>query len=519
MIYGLTIFLSAFLLFQVQLISAKRLLPWFGGAPAVWTTCEVFFQVALLAGYAYAHWLTRSCRPKRQFSVHMALLLAAAAALAGSALWGGVPLLAPAALKPTGIGQPIPLLLAALLATVGLPFFVLSATGPLLQSWHSRSSAPLDHTYRLYALSNAGSLAGLVSYPFAVESLFGLSAQAWGWTALFLIFAAVCGVVSWRSRSFPIIPAPSEAHDETGTGRAGAGGRGVVWFWLLLSFTSSALFLATTNQLCQQVAVVPFLWVLPLAIYLLTFIVCFDRPQWYSRGWCVAGAMALGIAVLLRPPEVTIPISWQVAGYGAFLGFFCMACHGELVRLRPGAARLTQFYLVIAAGGAAGGAFVSLAAPFLFSGLWELYIAVLLGWILFGLLWLNDRGSPLWTGGRPFFALSALLASPVAAPYVLVLTPLRRAVWVVQHPWQAVMAGAVVFAALVCAAAWRRPLARRPLWARAAPPAAGRPLGRNVSPPDGRNPHEHRIRRAELFRPCTGGGGEGPAFRDRRLSS
>jgi hypothetical protein len=471
MIYGLTIFLSAFLLFQVQLISAKRLLPWFGGAPAVWTTCEVFFQVVLLAGYAYVHLISRYCRPRRQAAIHLSLLLAALAVLAFSAAFGGVPLLAPAALKPLGTEQPIPLLLLTLFATVGLPFFALSATGPLLQSWHSRSAAPLDQTYRLYALSNVGSLLGLLTYPFLVERLFDLTFQAWGWTALFTLFVVGCGLVAWGSRD---LPAPenhrvtrAEPKDETAS--EGTPKREALrpWLWLLLSFTSSALFLATTNQLSQGVAVVPFLWVLPLAVYLVTFIVCFDRPAWYSRRWFVAGSMAATLLVMLKPTGATIPVLVQVVGYGAFLAFFCMVCHGELVRIRPRADKLTLYYLLIAAGGALGGTFVSLAAPLVFSGLWELYITVLVGWLVVALVWFTDKTSPLWEGGRPFFGLSVAVASVALMPFLLVGTPLRRVGWVVHNPWTVVVGGAGALTLAGCVWAWRSRWAARPVWPQA----------------------------------------------------
>jgi hypothetical protein len=267
MLFGATIFLSAFLLFEVQLITAKRLLPWFGGAPAVWTTCEVFFQVVLLGGYAYAHLLSGRATPRRQFVIHLSVLVLACGGLAAVAWWGGVPLLAPPALKPTGSEGPIGLLLLTLMATVGLPFFALSATGPLLQGWHSRTARALDRTYRLYALSNAGSLLGLLAYPFGVERLLDVSQQAWMWTLLFLVFVVGCGTAAWRGRAPASAPPDPGAAPDPGDGRGdNAGGQWHPWLWVALSFTTSALFLATTNQLSQEVTVVPFLWVLPLAI-------------------------------------------------------------------------------------------------------------------------------------------------------------------------------------------------------------------------------------------------------------
>lgn len=468
MLNALTIFLSAFLLFQVQSICAKRLLPWFGGAPAVWTTCQLFFQLTLLAGYAYAHWLTQYLRPRRQAIVHIALLGAGCAALVLVAVLYGAPLLAPGALKPSGSERPIPLLLWTLLLTVGFPFLALSATGPLVQSWHSRSAASLDRTYRLYALSNVGSLLGLISYPFGIERAFDLNQQAWGWTSLFIVFALACGFTGLKaarlSAADRVIAREPEAAVDAGMKSKE---RGHAWLWFLLSFTSSALFLSTTNKLCQEVAVIPFLWVLPLAIYLLTFIICFDRPNLYSRRWAVAGAMAFSLWVLLSQTTSQISVPAQVFGYSAFLGFFCMVCHGELVRLRPGSSRLTLFYLIIAVGGAGGGAFVSLLAPALFSGLWELFVTILVGWVVIGWSWMIDRTTPIWKAERIFFACAAALACLFVAPVVIVMTPLRRTPWVIQHPWTTVEMLTLALTLIVSAAFWKAAIARNTFWARA----------------------------------------------------
>ena len=199
MLFGVVIFLSAFLLFQVQLIVAKHLLPWFGGTPAVWTTSQMFFQVLLLGGYGYAHLLTRTRDKKRQSQIHLALLFVATASVFALALWAGTPLLAPSSMKPAGDENPVLLLLLILALSVGLPFFVVSTTGPLLQQWHARRSTSLTQTYRLYALSNVGSLLGLLSYPSGVERLLDLPQQAWLWAVLFALFAAGCGAIAWWS--------------------------------------------------------------------------------------------------------------------------------------------------------------------------------------------------------------------------------------------------------------------------------------------------------------------------------
>jgi hypothetical protein len=308
-LYALTIFLSAFLLFQVQLILAKQLLPWFGGTPTVWTTCQLFFQIILLAGYSYAHFLAQRKTLRQQGWIHLGVLLCAGAALTVTSLWSGVPLLAPEALRPSGAEAPIVLLLLILTSTIGLPFFVLSSTGPLLQHWHSRGVDSLDRTYRLYAISNAGSFLGLMTYPFGVERVLDLEQQAGVWAGLFAVYVVGCGLLAWRAsrvRRQPeaYVSASVQASDH-GRGRSSRMSPTLrPWFWLMLSFCGSAMFLATTNQLSLEVASVPFLWVMPLSLYLLTFIVSFDRPGWYSRRWTVLAAAAVTTWVL------TLSVTW-----------------------------------------------------------------------------------------------------------------------------------------------------------------------------------------------------------------
>ena len=471
MLFRFVIFLSAFLLFQVQLIVAKHLLPWFGGTPAVWTTSQMFFQVLLLAGYTYAHVLTRTRRTWLQCRIHIALLLTATLAVFAVAAWGGEPMLAPGSMKPTGTENPVSLLLLILMTSVGLPFFAVSTTGPLLQQWHSRQSGSLSRTYRLYALSNAGSLLGLLSYPFGVESLLDLPQQAWMWAVLFAVFAAACGAIAWRSAQYPEPVEQAERKPEgfTRTGNesaVGQAGPARMCAWLLLASTTSVMFLATTNQLCQDVAAVPFLWVLPLAIYLLTFIVCFDRPQWYSRRWIPIAAAVTSLAVL---PSATggLGVPVQVVAYGAFLFCFCMLCHGELVRLRPGARQLTLFYLVIALGGALGGTFVSIGAPAVFPDLWEFHAAILVGWIVIWFAWWIDRTSPFKTGDRGLFAAFVTIALGLALRYLSKRTRFGRIDWVSNQDWTVTLVGGAVLATCVCAMLWKSRIARMRLWPQA----------------------------------------------------
>ena len=453
MLFGVTIFLSAFLLFQVELISAKQLLPWYGGTPSVWTTSQVFFQVVLLGGYAYAHLLSKAA-PRLQGRIHLGLLAASLAVVVSLALWGGVPILAPQGLKPNGSEAPAPLVFLTLSLSVGLPFLVLSSTGPLIQHWHSRTAMSAHQTYRLYALSNAGSLLGLLAYPLVVERLLPLSDQAWLWSALFVAFALSCGRIAAGART-PALPPKAESPEEPRRS-----GKWVCGLWLALSFSSSAMFLATTNQLCQEVAVVPFLWALPLGVYLVTFIICFEKPSWYSRAGCSALAAVVTIAVLSRSLVPSLPVLEQVVGYGALLGLFCMICNGELVKYRPGPSGLTLYYLVIAAGGALGGAFVSLAAPVLFEGLWEFHVMVLLGWIVFAVAWALDRTSPLYVGSRSFLVAGLVLIGFLVAPRLLVAAHMGSIGWIGSHPLMAVVGTAAGLAAFVSWGVWRAPSAR-----------------------------------------------------------
>src|SRR5512133_2100473 len=380
--FALTIFTGAFLLFQVQPLMGKFILPWFGGGPGVWTTCMLFFQVLLLGGYAYAHWLTTRTRARTQAVVHLALATVALALL---------PIIPGEAWKPQPNGQPTLQILELLGVCVGLPYFVLSATGPLLQRWFSRSY-PGRSPYRLFALSNAGCLLALVSYPFVFEPYITRKAQAglWGWGLL--LYAACCGLCArrlWRSGN--LAEAPREELSE-----APPPGRMQRALWLALPACASALLLAVTNKLCQDVAVIPFLWIAPLSLYLFSFILCFEHQRWYRRTpFALALVVAMTGLCLALIQGSNWPVWVQISVYCAALFVCCMVCHGELYRLRPAPARLTSFYLGIAAGGALGGVFVALAAPLLFVDYYELHWGLFASAALFVLLCWKDQGSPV----------------------------------------------------------------------------------------------------------------------------
>jgi SAM-dependent methyltransferase len=373
--YIISICLSAFLLILVEPMIGKTLLPWFGGTPAVWSTVMLFFQVLLTGGYAYAAWLSH--RTRTRGILHLALLGLSLALLLGLGLVWKSPLTPSAALKPGGAIPPILDIFMLLSITVGLPFFLLASNSSLVQAWFSRTFT--DQTpYHLYSLSNLSSLVALVSYPFLVEPNLSLPGQGWLWMGGYLLFAGLAAFTTLRAmRSSPA------THAETATAIPKPSARDAL-LWVALSACPSILFLATTSYLTQQVAVIPFLWVLPLAIYILTFALAFSGERWYSRqqfiflllpslllyDWAMANGSLLGIP-------------WQVAIFNLLLFITCMISHGEMYRLRPHPQHLTTFYLMVSAGGALGGILVAFVAPALFKGFWELPLGILLFSLLF----------------------------------------------------------------------------------------------------------------------------------------
>jgi hypothetical protein len=390
-LYSLTIFLSAFLLFQIQPLIGKFILPWFGGTPGVWTTCMLVFQILLFGGYAYAHLTISRLSPRAQAVLHIVLLLAACLAL---------PIVPNLAWKPTGDEEPVSRIVLLLGATVGLPFFVLSATGPLLQGWFSRTHAGRS-PYRLYALSNVGSLLALVSYPAVFDWTFATRALAhlWSWSfALFAVLCAACAVsVARRSQLWA-----QTGQRLTADSPVPAPSWGTMLLWFALAMVPSVLLLATTNQVCLDVASVPFLWVLPLTLYLLSFILCFDSDWWYSRRMMMpAAVVALACLYPVLRTGATAPFALQIIAY--FTAFFlcAMVCHGELVRRKPDVRHLTSFYLVIAAGGAGGGIFVAVIAPLVFKNYYELHFGLFACAALMLVILATDEKSRLYRG-RPW---------------------------------------------------------------------------------------------------------------------
>jgi len=395
-VYSIAIFVSAFLLFQVQLLMGKYITPWFGGSPEVWTTCMLFFQVFLLAGYAYAHVSTAYLSNRSQVILHVILIIIALAVL---------PIIPLAKYKPQPPYNPIVQIMFLLTVSVGLPYFILSTTGPLLQKWFSRVNLGIQ-PYRLYAFSNAGSLIGLISYPFIVEPSLSRQQQANIFSASLAVFAVLCTgcmIYIWKQRS-PVATKNINTEKQIDDTLPGLGTR---LLWLALAAGASVELLAVTNKICQDIAVIPFLWVVPLCLYLLSFIICFHHERWYVRSLFL-GLFVLSVAAITiaRKYEGEIGAKRLIYVYSAMLFFCCMVCHGELFRLRPSPKHLTGYYLMIALGGALGGIFVGIISPLIFDTYSELYIG-LLGCVMFVLL--ADKSDKFGIGMRKWLWIAIII--------------------------------------------------------------------------------------------------------------
>jgi hypothetical protein len=373
-LFACTIFTSAFLLFLVQPIVAKQILQWFGGSAAVWTTCLVFFQVALLAGYAYSDFTTRKLTPRAQAILHIVLLITSLAVL---------PIIPDASWKPAGNEDPGLRILGLLLATIGLPYFLLATTGPLVQAWFARTF-PLGTVYRLFALSNLASMLALISYPFAFEPWVATAVQAGAWSIGYALFALLCAASALYSLRKGAAAGAVAASSPVAADAAPAPGRFDLILWLALSAMGSWMLLAITNHITQNIASIPFLWLVPLTLYLLTFILCFESDGWYQRSWLLGPcAVLLGLCAWgLQTSDVTLDIKTAVPLYLAGLFMFCMFFHGELAKMRPAPRYLTLFYLMISLGGALGGMFVGLVAPRIFPTYYELGLGFVVAAIL-----------------------------------------------------------------------------------------------------------------------------------------
>jgi hypothetical protein len=401
LLFASTILLSAFLLFLVQPIIAKQILPWFGGTSAVWITCLVFFQVLLLTGYTYAHVTTRRLTPRRQAQLHIALLLASLLFL---------PIIPSAALKPTADADAALRILVLLAATIGLPYFLLSTTGPLLQKWVA-PQFPEKSVYRLFALSNFGSLIGLLAFPFAVEPLATSTTQSMVWSAAYALFVGVCSWSAWKvgRREGPHIAtmdATNAKADEPGTAPRARD----YLLWLAFSVLGSVMLLASTSHITQNIASVPFLWVLPLSLYLLTFVIAFEGRGgrgWYEQNWWLFITLLLlvGMAAGLSAARGVMDVGLAVPLYSLGMFMAVLFCNGELAHRKPTPSYLTHFYLMVSLGGALGGLFVGLVAPRIFPAYLELPLAlVLLAGLAVVVAWRNK-----WLVGPAIVASLATL--------------------------------------------------------------------------------------------------------------
>ena len=360
LLYAATIFMSAFLLFEVQPMIGKIILPWFGGSASVWNTCLLFFQASLLAGYLYAHFSTRYLKPRQQALLHIALLALSIALL---------PILPSPDWKPAHPGDPSGRILLLLTATIGLPYILLSTTSPLLQAWYV-AAKPGALPYRLFALSNLGSLLALFSFPLVVEPLATTHTQAYGWSGIYVLFVVLCATLGWNAR------APAAASEASPYGDPPRWVQQALW--IALAACGSALLLSITTHLSTNVAPIPLLWVATLGTYLITFILCFEREKIYHRAvFLPLLTIALTAAAFaLYYLKGNLNIKWSIPTFIAALFICCMACHGELVRLKPDPRHLTSFYLMIALGGTLGGLFVAVGAPHLFDTYAELPLSL-----------------------------------------------------------------------------------------------------------------------------------------------
>ncbi|KAF0109755.1 MAG: ferrichrome ABC transporter permease [Chloroflexi bacterium] len=407
---------------------AKYILPWFGGTPAVWSTVQLFFQALLTGGYAYANWLISN--PRRREGIHIILLcLSVAAMLALGLVWKS-PITPDISWKPDADSLPVWEIFKVLAVAVGLPYFLLSTNSPLMQAW-SHQTYPEKTAYRLYALSNLGSLLGLVTYPILIEPYLTLTWQGRVWSILYFVYAGLAAygaIRSLRARRVSSMDASTGSMQGPEMTSRVSSPRPLVRdyaLWIALAMTASVLLLATTSHITQEVAVIPFLWVLPLTMYLFSFIFAFSGERWYSRNFYLGllfFSMLLYSWALGRPDgSLNVPVQLGIFSLALFAA--CMVCHGELYRLRPHADRLTKFYLMVSIGGALGGIIITFAAPVVFMGYWELPLGFALCWLLFLLVTIvrpSARRSRLGFVITNAVLLSAVVLSSIRAyQYIL----------------------------------------------------------------------------------------------------
>ena len=426
-VFAVTIFLSAVLLFAMQPMFTRMALPLLGGSPAVWKTAVMFFQATLLAGYVYAHLTTKSLGVRRQILLHFVILLLPLLAL---------PIAIPSGWLPPTQDNPIPWLLTILAVGVGLPFFVVAATSPLLQRWFAASGHRLAHDpYFLYSASNLGSLLALASYPVLIEPYLGLARQSWWWAAGYVVLAvlvAVCGLwIRKTSNKSGTTAAPADVVVASLTIQRRLR-------WLLLALVPASQMLSVTTYMTSEIAPVPLLWVLPLGIYLLTFVLVFARRLLIPHSWMTTAVPIAIVAVLWKMIDILMgrgdgPVDWLILLHLVVLFVVAMACHGELAKDRPPAIQLTEFYVWISAGGVIGGMFNALLAPALFPTVLEypvtlvvacallprqrflllrrpVWLALVIAVVFAAVVWPVWRGSHRICRARSFFGIHQVVA-------------------------------------------------------------------------------------------------------------
>jgi hypothetical protein len=399
-LYTATLFVSALLLFWVQPLIAKMMLPLLGGAPAVWNTAMMFFQLVLLAGYGYAHLLTRAVPPSRQVWIHGALLITAVTAL---------PFATGDQAPPTDAATPVMALwlVGRLLVVVGLPFFALSASAPLLQSWFTRTGhATAGDPYFLYGASNLGSLVALLAFPLALEPLTTLSLQGRLWMVVFAALVAMVAACAFAARQAPAVSGESAA--ASGIAAPTASPWRARALWIALAFVPSSLLLGVTTYITTDVASAPLLWVIPLSLYLLSFVVTFARRPPVGMSWSLTGQAASLSFVLLLYMMPTPPLGLVVPAHYLAFFFIALVCHGALAARLPAAARLTEFYFCLSLGGALGGVFNALVAPIVFSSAYEYPLVLILACVLRGV-----AGPAAKLSKRDFLLPLAVLAAVI----------------------------------------------------------------------------------------------------------
>jgi len=401
--FALSILLSSFLLFQIQPLVSKYILPWFGGTTSVWSASLLFFQVLLTGGYAYSYLLIGRLSPRRQGPVHLTLLGVSLALLGLNLFAWASPILPGESWRNLNPDQPLGEVLKILFVAVGFPYFLLSTNSSLMPAWFFRDH-PGRSPYWLYAISNIGSLIGLVTYPILFEPFLSLRNQSVVWTAGYGIFVVVVAYGSWRNRkqlqfvqieNHQVTPDPKGLTESLGP----KSGEDIVMeprstlktnlYWVGLAALASVMLLSTTSRITQEVAVIPFLWILPLTVYLVSFILTFSSKSFYNRWVFLTCLWVATVAYLWFVMASVISIVVQIGIYLFLLFAATMNCHGELYRLRPDASHLARFFLWVSAGGALGGIVVNLIVPLIFNGYWEFQIGLGAIWVLMLVYMLN----------------------------------------------------------------------------------------------------------------------------------